>query len=173
MRENGFPCDIYTYGSPRVGNTAFANFVTAQAGGTYRITHLDDAVPRLPPILLGFHHTSPEYWLYTGNATTVDYTISDMKICEGISNTTCNAGQSTLDFSAHSYYFEHTSACEPDFSLKVRARDEGVMVGRRDEVVSSDILGANEEKYAAFMMLDIAYGAALVTSGVGESGWLA
>ncbi|TVY82749.1 Lipase, partial [Lachnellula suecica] len=51
LRDAGYLCDIYTYGSPRIGNDVFANDVTAQAGSEYRVTHFDDPVPRLPPIL--------------------------------------------------------------------------------------------------------------------------
>jgi hypothetical protein len=117
LRKNGFPCAIYTYGSPRVGNAAFANYVTAQSGGTYRITHLDDPVPVLPSLDLGYHHTSPEYWLSDGTSTTVNYAVSDIKICTGISSTSCNAGQSGVssDFTAHDYYFEYITVCAPDF----------------------------------------------------------
>jgi hypothetical protein len=173
LRVNGFSLDIYSYGSPRVGNTAFANFVTAQTGGNYRVTHLDDPVPRLPPILLGYHHTSPEYWLSTGTDTTVNYSVSDVKICEGISNTTCNAGVDTIDFTSHGYYFSYVPACIPDFSFRLREREEeaGLLYTRND--FTGDLAGVNAPQYSAFMMLDIAYEKALTTEGVGESGWLA
>ncbi len=73
LRAAGNAVDLYTYGSPRVGNDAFANFVSAQAGLEIRVTHLDDPVPRLPPLLFSYRHTSPEYWLYDGGATTTNY----------------------------------------------------------------------------------------------------
>ncbi|KAH8125470.1 hypothetical protein ACSS6W_009102 [Trichoderma asperelloides] len=123
LRTQGYNIDIYTYGSPRVGNDVFANFVTAQPGGEFRVTHFDDPVPRLPPILFDYRHVSPEYWLSTGSATTIDYTISQIEVCTGIANTDCNAGTSGLDVSAHSYYLEDISGCAPSaFQFK---RDDG------------------------------------------------
>lgn len=85
---------------------------TASLGGTYRMTHLDDPIPRLPPNLFGYYHTSPEYWLSDGDDTTTAYTASDVIICTGYDNSDCN-GQSalSLDFEAHSYYLRHISAC--------------------------------------------------------------
>lgn len=105
-------CELYTFGSPRVGNLAFATFVSEQAGDEYRVTHLDDPVPRLPGHDFGYYHTNMEYWLSTGSATTTGYTASDVQVCEGYYNTDCNsAGIISTDFTAHSYYFEHISAC--------------------------------------------------------------
>ena len=64
LRNGGWNLDLYTYGSPRVGNLAFVNFVSNQAGGAYRTTHAADVVPRvLNPTLLGYRHTSPKYWM--------------------------------------------------------------------------------------------------------------
>ncbi|KAM0479979.1 hypothetical protein ACHAPX_004558 [Trichoderma viride] len=123
LRTQGYSIDIYTYGSPRVGNDVFANFVTAQPGGEFRVTHVDDPVPRLPPILFEYRHVSPEFWLSTGDSSTIDYTIAQIEVCTGISNTDCNAGTSGLDVSAHSNYFEHISGCAPS-PLQFK-RDDG------------------------------------------------
>ncbi|KAF6834025.1 lipase [Colletotrichum plurivorum] len=124
LRREGYAVDIYTYGSPRVGNDDFTNFVTVQPGAEYRITHVDDPVPRLPPIFLGYRHTSPEYWLSTGSTTTVDYTVADIKICEGDKNTKCNGGTFGLNVDAHKYYFAKTSLCNTDgFEFKERQED--------------------------------------------------
>ncbi|TVY64181.1 Mono- and diacylglycerol lipase, partial [Lachnellula suecica] len=62
LRNLGHSVSTYTFGSPRVGNAAFASFVTA-AGSNFRMTHVNDPVPQLPPTWLGYQHTSPEYWL--------------------------------------------------------------------------------------------------------------
>jgi hypothetical protein len=120
LRGNGYPCDLYTYGSPRVGNGIFADFVSGQAGVTARITHYNDVVPRLPPLLTGYRHTSPEYWLSDGTDTTNNYNISDIKVCLGDKNTDCNAGESGLDFTGHDHYFEYITACAPSLSLGKR-----------------------------------------------------
>ncbi|KAK2046309.1 lipase [Colletotrichum somersetense] len=114
LRLDGYPLDIYTFGSPRVGNEAFASFVTAQSGAEYRLTHVDDPIPRQPPLLFGYRHTSPEYWLSTGNATTINYSLDEIKVCEGDSNTHCNAGTTGLDTEAHVYYLRALGACKAD-----------------------------------------------------------
>jgi hypothetical protein len=120
------PIDLYTYGSPRVGNDAFVNFVVGQAGSEFRVTHTDDPVPRLPPIVVNFRHTTPEYWLSTGNATTVNYSADQVKVCEGTANTQCNAGTSGLDTDAHGYYFEKLGACAPASKIKLRHETRGM-----------------------------------------------
>lgn len=76
-------------------------YVTNQAGAEHRVTHFDDPVPRLPPILFGYFHTSPEYWLASGPATDVDYTIGEIDTCLGYTNISCNAGTFGLDGDAH------------------------------------------------------------------------
>jgi len=49
------------YGTPRVGNQAFANYVDAQLGTTLtRINNKEDFVPILPGMFLGYHHPSGE-----------------------------------------------------------------------------------------------------------------
>ena len=73
------PIDLYTYGSPRVGTSGLADYITAQAGGKeYRATHHDDPVPRLPPYTLGFRHVDPEYFIDTQNGQTV--TAANVKV---------------------------------------------------------------------------------------------
>src|SRR4051812_36348517 len=69
LRTLGHSVDLYNYGSPLVGNPAFANFITSQApklGGNYRMTHVNDPIPQLPPTWTGYQHISPEYWLANG-----------------------------------------------------------------------------------------------------------
>jgi hypothetical protein len=147
--EEGFDIDIWTYGSPRAGNAAFAEFVSNQTSGVeIRVTHFDDPVPRLPPLLLGYRHTSPEYWLSDGNATTVNYTVSDIKVCTGIANVSCNAGTTGLDASAHDYYFQKITGCQG--SVTWRRDGSG---GVSDEQV--------EERIGMLAVVDREYGVAL------------
>lgn len=143
--------DLYTYGSPAVGNDKFADFVTAQPGAEYRVTHFDDPVPRLPPLFLGYRHTSPEYWLDDGNATTVDYTLSDITVCEGNANVSCNGGTGGFDTTAHNYYFEHTAGCGSD-----------EVPFRRDAALMSD--ADLEARFGMFSALNLDYAAALATA---------
>ena len=122
LRNKGYHIDLYNFGSPRVGNEAFVDYVTAQAGAEYRVTHQDDPVPRLPPMFFGYRHTSPEYWLNGGSSTTTSYSLSQIKICTGTTSTSCNAGTLIgLDIPAHLYYLDNTSGCGNPFQWK---RDE-------------------------------------------------
>ena len=52
----------YTYGKPRIGNSAFAK--SAENITHYRITHADDIVPHLPEEVFGYRHTGTEVWFY-------------------------------------------------------------------------------------------------------------
>ncbi|KAH9904714.1 alpha/beta-hydrolase [Xylariomycetidae sp. FL2044] len=123
-RAAGYAVDLVTFGSPRVGNKAFVEFVTDQAGAERRVTHLSDPVPKLPPILLNYRHTSPELWLSTGETNTTDYAASDIKVCEGFATLGCNAGTLEFDADAHTYYFEDISACADEGTEFRRRRSE-------------------------------------------------
>ncbi|KAJ6615874.1 alpha/beta-hydrolase [Mycena sp. CBHHK59/15] len=53
----------YSYGAPRTGNEAFAEYVNAQFGArAFRVVHADDGVPTMIPTSLGYHHHGVEYW---------------------------------------------------------------------------------------------------------------
>ncbi|KAJ2971699.1 hypothetical protein NQ176_g7561 [Zarea fungicola] len=77
------------------------------------MTHIDDPVPRLPPMIFNYRHTGPEYWLSNGGAMQDKYQPSDVKICPGIANTQCNAGTLGFDVLAHLHYLTDTSDCGP------------------------------------------------------------
>jgi predicted lipase len=70
VRKRGHPATLYSFGSARVGNRAFAAHVTAQTGN-YRISHTVDPIPKLPLVAMGYFHTSPEYWITAPDNTTV------------------------------------------------------------------------------------------------------
>lgn len=115
LRRAGLPVDAYLFGSPRVGNTAFADYVNGLGGGaTFRITHYDDPVPRLPGHTLGYAHIDTEYWLAAGGTTRVDYGPADVQVCRGTYNTACNSGTNflKLNFDAHLYYLQKVNACK-------------------------------------------------------------
>ncbi|KAJ1453225.1 Alpha/Beta hydrolase protein [Pelagophyceae sp. CCMP2097] len=56
----------YTFGSPRVGNAAFAaDFgakISAASVPSFRITHFHDIVPQVPPEASYYHHVAQEVW---------------------------------------------------------------------------------------------------------------
>jgi hypothetical protein len=154
VRNSGYSIDIYTYGSPRVGNRAFVAYVTDQAGAEYRVTHLDDPVPRLPPVILNYRHTSPEYWLSDGNATTTDYTASDIDVCVGYANLACNGGTTGFDTDAHSYYFEAISGCSPD-GTPFRKRDDSDESDEEIEAQLNDYVAQDVDYLATNLTGDI------------------
>lgn len=121
LRSMGIKLDIYTFGSPRVGNNRFASYVTSQApslGLNFRVTHVNDPVPQLPPTWIGYQQISPEYWLANGTSVTDNYEVGDVLICEGIGNEDCNAGTGLvpIDGTAHDHYLGKISACQGSIS---------------------------------------------------------
>lgn len=120
IKKGGTPCDLYTYGSPRIAGPTLSNFITNQGmGSIYRVTHLDDPVPRLPPIALGFVHVSPEYYISSGN--TVPPTPADITQYTGSINLQGNTGNNALKLTltAHGFYFNEIGACGgSDFEFK-------------------------------------------------------
>ena len=53
---------LFTYGAPRIGDDDLATYIETMLGAhVFRVTHLNDPVPRLPGRLLGFRHPYPEY----------------------------------------------------------------------------------------------------------------
>merc|ERR1711920_594383 len=58
---------LYTFGSPRLGNSAFAKHMwstklSVLAGGAWRHTHWRDPVPHLPLEAMDFAHVPTEVW---------------------------------------------------------------------------------------------------------------
>ncbi|XWW93385.1 hypothetical protein V2A60_001318 [Cordyceps javanica] len=111
LRRSGFRAAIYTFGTPRVGNDVFANFSNRQRGGLFRITHIDDPVPRLPPMIFSYRHSGTEYWLSNGEASQTEYRPADVKVCRGIDTVACNAGTVGFNLPAHLFYLGGISDC--------------------------------------------------------------
>ncbi len=121
LRSLNYSVDIYTFGSQRVGNAAFASFVISQSpslGENFRMRHLNDSVPQLPPSWMDYEHTSPEYWLSDRTDTTDDYNSTDVVICTGLGNADCNAGTGLIpiDGTAHSHYLGGIDLCQGSLS---------------------------------------------------------
>lgn len=62
LQHNETDLQLYTLGSPRVGNEGFFNFFHNWIGDSVRIVHNFDIVPSLPPTFLGYHHIAREVW---------------------------------------------------------------------------------------------------------------
>ncbi|KAF7538267.1 hypothetical protein G7054_g3071 [Neopestalotiopsis clavispora] len=104
--------NIYTYGSPRVGNTVFMNYIRNQPGNEYRITHFDDEIPRLPPAAyLGYAHTTPEYWLRDGPFNRLTYAPEEIIQCDGLVNMDCSGSGYWPAVQSHLYYFVKMTDC--------------------------------------------------------------
>ena len=54
------PVELYTYGSPRVGNKSYINYVNLNH---YRWVNNNDIVTRVPPVWMGYRHTGTEMYL--------------------------------------------------------------------------------------------------------------
>jgi hypothetical protein len=116
LRASGYAVDLYNYGSPRVGNLYFTDFVTNQPGAEYRVTDRNDAVPQLPPIAWGYSHISPEYWLSGELSTGPTYPLDEIEVCPGPFNISCNGGTDELTLDAlltHAFYFG-VITCNPN-----------------------------------------------------------
>jgi triacylglycerol lipase len=57
---NSNPEQLYSYGSPRVGNNRYVNYVKLDH---FRYVNNNDIVTRVPPILLGYRHCGQEVYL--------------------------------------------------------------------------------------------------------------
>lgn len=68
---------FYSFGSPRVGNSDFANFINdffLKGGYSARVTHNQDLVPHLPEKFLGYKHIDNEVYY--------DEKSQDFSICQ-------------------------------------------------------------------------------------------
>ena len=109
LRNAGYAASLYTFGAPRIAGRALSDYITAQPGGNYRVTHYNDPVPQLPPTWLGFVHISPEYYIDRHNFVPV--TASDIQSFEGDTETRGNAAWAWTDVLAHTWYFNSISQC--------------------------------------------------------------
>lgn len=86
LRKSGINVDAYTYGSPRIGDPAFASFISSQKNGvTTRVTNGRDPVTVVPGVGFGYAHTTPEYWFPSRVEQPKNVTI-----CEGVQNFSCS-----------------------------------------------------------------------------------
>ncbi|RJE22803.1 Extracellular lipase [Aspergillus sclerotialis] len=111
LRAHGHHVILYSYGSARVGNRALSANLTAQAGN-YRLTHTVDPIPKLPPLLMGYVHISPEYWITAPSSSKVQP--DQINVLTGLVNWHGNTGTGPPllgDLPAHLWYFQSVSLC--------------------------------------------------------------
>lgn len=109
LRNNGYDVALYTFGAPRIAGSKLSSYITNQPGGNYRVTHWNDPVPKIPMIVMGFVHISPEYYINKANNQQVG--AGDIKLYEGSMNLKGNAAWLATDVLAHLWYFSGISKC--------------------------------------------------------------
>jgi pimeloyl-ACP methyl ester carboxylesterase len=109
LRKSGCDVALYTFGSPRVGNNAFSSYVSKQNGGNYRITHYNDIVPRLPTLVQGYVHVTPEYYISKPSFQTV--AASHIKLYSSNTIFAGNGAWIFTDIVAHTWYFNSIAQC--------------------------------------------------------------
>ena len=98
----------YTFGSPRVGNKAFAQYADALLPTTQRITHYKDPVPHAPPQYIpmvgAYEHLLSEVYESEEHS---------LKACKGVSDPTCMMQwrDTQTDASDHSLYLDLCTSC--------------------------------------------------------------
>lgn len=107
LRDAGHTIDLYTYGCPRVGNEALAEYIEDQ-GTLYRVTHTNDIVPTVPWL---YTQSFPEYWITSGNDATV--TATDIEVVQesGSKDGDENTEGVVLGIAAHLHYFGDIAGC--------------------------------------------------------------
>ena len=101
--------ELYTYGSPRVGNEATARFLTKQSNYSYRVTSMHDPVPRIPSVFLGYWHMQPEYWIRNHPD---DPRPKDITVLTGYNNEDGNRDSHSWKADPHRHYFGLIRNCD-------------------------------------------------------------
>ncbi|KAJ4340226.1 hypothetical protein N0V95_007546 [Ascochyta clinopodiicola] len=109
LRNQGVSTSLYTFGSPRIGGRKLSSYISDQAGGNYRVTHRNDPVPRLPMMIMGYVHISPEY--YITQKSNVAITEKDLQVFDGAVNWKGNNAWLITSVEAHRWYFTKMYMC--------------------------------------------------------------
>jgi len=102
---------LYTYGSPRVGNSVFAHWFNSKMHGrSWRFTNYEDLIPHMPKEDMGYHHIATEVWnsapdSMTGKWNTCDGSGEDPK---------CSNSAWSTSIDDHLDYFHKQEAWDGD-----------------------------------------------------------
>ncbi|CAM6004220.1 unnamed protein product [Sphagnum balticum] len=90
---------VHTFGCPRIGNAALAQFFSLKVDTHYRVVHNRDLIPHLPPEPLEYHHSAFEVFWNEG--------FTEYKICNDSGEDRTCSNQYYPDYSGadHDTYF--------------------------------------------------------------------
>lgn len=106
-RQRGINTTLYTYGAPRIGNEAFANYISNQ-GQNYRVTHKLAEGSRKPGVKHGYRHMEPEYYINPDGYPTID----DITKLSGLENQNGNAGDEHVQNELNRWFFGQINRCD-------------------------------------------------------------
>lgn len=124
LRNAGYTVALYNFGSPRVGGSKLSTYISNQSGGNYRVTHWNDPVPKVPLVIMGYTHISPQYYINKPNKQ--DVQSSDVQIFEGGLNMKGNAAWLMMDIDAHRWYFGSVYMCDAKKTKRGELEIEGI-----------------------------------------------
>ena len=114
FKESAVDVDlVYTFGQPRVGNKAFADYYTASLPNTFRLINYADTVVHSPPKAFGFLHHGNEVWYSPRGMYSFYLCASEDKNCAN--------SVSTLKFSTddhHLVYYEAVRVIDSSSTAK-------------------------------------------------------
>lgn len=98
LKGQGFNLTSYTYGQPRTGDPAFADYIDTMLPKDvlFRVTHSNDGVPQTIPTLAGYRHHKTEYWALDPPSAANTFK------CEGDEPADCNNSVKGIGLGANS-----------------------------------------------------------------------
>lgn len=106
MQLRGWDPEVTTFGEPRVGNHAFADYLDKVFGldsedpkvwKFRRVTHIHDPVPLVPLTEWGYRMHGGEIYI---SRIELPFSASDVHYCEGASDTACISGAENPEIAA-------------------------------------------------------------------------
>lgn len=150
LRRRGIACDLYAYGSPCVGNAAFAAlFDDRRLGFTARITNACNIVTVVPvrglPLLHPYAHVAPEYWYQDGlDGTAAQYGRGRRRVCRSedeCGSAACLGWLPWCSIPDHQCYGGPFNPCGPSGR---RGKSLDPVLPEMDKILRKILLGSNE-----------------------------
>ncbi|KAL4459318.1 hypothetical protein ABPG74_017931 [Tetrahymena malaccensis] len=134
--------EVHTFGSPRVGNQAFAEYYNQLIPQTARVVNNQDIVPHLPPNKIGYYHVGTEIWL--------DKEFNQQKDCQPfIEDNSCSKSVKSIvsySFFDHVNYLGNDTGCKAPFSEVICYLESGIEEGCVDQDLEEIISKARNNK---------------------------